>query len=247
MSRAAHGAKRWRGSAGYAFASAVTALPLVGAEVAHAAADFPVVFTRTPSGYLPIALLGLGTRNLFVGPDGEWLAEYVPAALRSQPFALGRNEQGQLVLCIDESSPLVSDAAGEPFFDPAGELHATARSVGEFLSRIQQGRDATDAACKLLDRHGCIVPLEAPVKIAGVERRLEGLYQVGEAELNKVSGEALAELRSAGALAIAYAHRVSLHRLPVLVRREAVPAPPSATVDLSILDKDGTFGFDAFR
>jgi hypothetical protein len=249
LSRSAHAHKRWIPYTGYGFAMAQTLVPLVGLELGRAAASLPVVFAPVDKGFLPMALLGLDNgQNLFVGAGGEWLGEYVPAALRSQPFALGRNTQGQLILCIDEASPLVSDSEGEPFFPQGDELAAGARKALDFLSRIEQGRASTLRACEALARHGCIVPLVFKVKVSGVDRTIEGLFQAGEPQLGALPDEAFLELRASGALQLAYTQLLSLHKLPLLgnlATKRAEAAARQAGPDLSLLDKDGTFGFDA--
>lgn len=258
LSRTAHAAKRWVPYTSYGFAASQILLPVLGMELGRAGASLPIVFARSETGFMPTALLGVEPgRNLFVGERGDWLGDYVPAALRSQPFALGRNSEGQLILCIDENSPLVSDTEGELFFADGGELAEGARKAMDFLSRVEQGRGVTTRACEVLARHQCIVPLTFSVKVNGTDRNVEGLFQAGEPQIGALPDEAFLELRAAGALQLAYTQLVSLHRLPMLgtlatrhaqaAERRAAAAAASTEIDLSLLDKDGTFGFDAFR
>jgi hypothetical protein len=59
---------------------------------------------------VPVAVQGLAPgQNLFVAPDGRWLAAYTPAAYRGYPFQLAHAENGQQVLCFDEESGLITD------------------------------------------------------------------------------------------------------------------------------------------
>ncbi len=86
---------------------------------------------------------------------------------------------------------------------------------------------------------------------------MEGLFQVNESVLNGLTDEAFLELRKTGALALAYAQLLSLQKLPLLGEMAALRAAedarqrsalePFGGVDLSMLDKDGTFGFEALR
>ena len=257
LSRSAHADTRWTKYTDYRFAASQMLVPVIGAELARAAAHMPVAFVSSEAGYLPMALLGLEQgRNLFIDEQGRWLAEYVPAALRGQPFALGRGKGGQLMLCIDENSPLVGGAGGETFFTAQGEATDDVRKTMDFLHRLEQGRAATAVACEALARQGCLAPLVFAVKDkAGGERRLEGLFQADEAALDKLDGEAFLALRAAGAIALAYGQLLSLQKLPLLPRLAArIPQDGGAQalmagkdIDLSFLEKDGTFGFDAFR
>ena len=257
LSRASHTGKRWRRFSDYRFAAARALVPVVAWEVAKVAVCMPMVFARGPAGYTPVALLGLESdKNLFVDEQGRWLADYTPAGLRVQPFGLGRGPGGEMAMCVDENSELALGAEGEPFFDEQGEITEDLRKIMGFLQRVEQGRAATAIACEALARHGCIAPLAFSVKDkGGKEHRMEGLYRADEAVLNKLAAEAFLELRTTGAIALAYAQLVSLQKLPLLPKLAArVPQGAAAAsvaagkdIDLSFLEKDGTFGFDAFR
>jgi hypothetical protein len=247
---------RWRRYKDYSFASGHMLVPLAAAELPNAAVAYPIVFARVESGYMPFALLGIKAgANLFVGPHGEWLGRYIPASLRSQPFAFGRDQGGRSVLCIDAHSPLVNESEGERFFDENGEPSEAFRQVMEFMQVIERGRAAAHVACEALARHNCFAPLAVPVKIPGSpDQRFDGLFQVSEAALAALPDEAFLELRKAGGLLLAYAHLLSLQNMAALgslaarrAQEEAKQAAGAAMPDLSLLDKNGTFGFDALR
>src|SRR5215208_5797774 len=148
LSRSAHGGKRLRKVTGYAFASSQIMVPLVAPEISRAATALPVAFVRADTGYQPVGILGAAPgRNLFVGPGGQWLADYVPAALRIGPFAMGRND-GQLVLCVDENSAELTDGEGEPLFAEDGKPSAMLARTMEFLRELERGRALAAQACK---------------------------------------------------------------------------------------------------
>ena len=69
----------------YGFARELNAVPLVAAEVAAAAREFPVVFTGSDESIVPTAILGTGDgANPFVAEDGSWnraLRSGLPAPL----------------------------------------------------------------------------------------------------------------------------------------------------------------------
>lgn len=257
LSRATHSGLRWRRYKDYGFASGQLLVPLAAAELPKAAVAFPVVFARAESGYVPVGLFGVKPgANLFVGHRGEWLGRYIPASLRSQPFAMGRDQGGRFVLCVDAHSPLINESEGERFFDESGEPSEAARKVMEFMQVVERGRAAAHVACEALARHNCIAPLAVPVKIPGApDQRLEGLFQVDEAVLSALPDEAFLELRKAGGLLLAYTQLLSLQHMATLgqlaarrAQEEAKHAAGAAAMpDLSLLDKDGTFGFDALR
>lgn len=229
-----HAAMRWRRSHSYAFAAVRAVLPLVEAELANAASAFPIAFIKQGEGFVPAAVLGLEpNRNLFVAEDGRWLGGYVPAALRGYPFTLGRTEDGQQVLCIDELSGLVTGGPeGERFFEDDGTLSESLRRVLDFLTKVEQNRAATTASCAALQAKDLSEPWPITLKTDQGERKIEGLFRVNEAALNALDDEAFLSVRKSGALPLAYAQLLSMQQLRVLGELAAARAPRAQRVQL---------------
>jgi len=231
-----HAAMRWRRYDSYSFAADRAVVPLVAAELARAAPAFPVAFIQTGKGkgYMPAVVLGLEpNHNLFVAPDGRWLAGYVPAALRSRPFTLRRAADGRHVLCVDEASGLVTDGPqGERFYEDDATLSATLRQVADFLAKVEQNRAATAAVCAALTAHHLIVRWPVARKTDQGERKLEGLFRVNESALNALDDEAFLSLRKSGAVPIAYAQLLSMQQLRLLGELAAARAPRPQPVQL---------------
>jgi hypothetical protein len=250
LSKAAHAQVRWRPIADWRFAAAESMVSLSGFELPRAAGNFPVVFVRARDRVETVALLGLKRgENLFVNANGEWVGDYVPATLRSRPFVLGASGEGQTVLCMDEASPLIvadGSGEGERVFGDGGELTPPAQKVADFLRSISGGLLATTKASDALWRHNCLEPLRVPESLAASLQHFKGLHQVNEAALRALPAESLAELMALGAIGMAYAHMISLHKLSLLARlaelRARESAPPAAP-DLSLLERDGTLVF----
>src|SRR5438128_131898 len=161
VSRERHAGKRWRRFTHFGFAATQAVAPLVGAEAAKAALSMPTGFLNVSGRFVPAALLSpIAGRNLFVGPDGRWMGRYVPAALRSWPFVLVRQEGAeQAVLCVDEASGLVeAEGTGEDFFDAAGNPSSAVKGVLEFLTAVEAQRTATDLAVAALAAANVIGP-----------------------------------------------------------------------------------------
>lgn len=244
LSKSAHAQLRWRPFTDWRFASPEALVPLASVELSRVAGSYPVVFARIADHIEAAALLGVAPgENLFVNAAGEWAGDYVPATLRARPFVMGLASNGQLVACIDDASPLLvrGEGEGERIFSDAGELAPQVQKTLEFLRGVYAGLAATWKACEALERHGCMEPLEVPRALEGRVKDMTGLYQASERALAALPPQALAELMSLGALGIAYAQRVSLHRLGLLARlAESRERTSSAPPDLSVLDRDGT-------
>jgi len=248
-----HAHKHWTRFSSYAFARDRAVAPLVGAEMARAALSLPVVFLQQGETWLPSALLGLAPdTNLFVSPDGRWLAGYVPAALRGYPFQLARAQDDQWVLCVDESSELIVDGPeGEAFFDADNQASPAVKEILDFLGQVARNREATEKACAALARHGCLRPCPITVKTDSGDKQITDLYQLDESALNQLDDTAFLELRHHGALPIAYLQTLSLQHLPRLselaaARAQLAPPARDGDIDLSFLNQGGTLKFDNF-
>ena len=112
ISRDRYGAKRWRGHENFAFLAREAAVPIVNAELQAVALSMPMAFIEQSGRYTLVAVMSfIPGRNLFVGPDNQWLGKYIPAEFRGYPFNLLRPEGSEdFVLGVDEESPLIVDA-----------------------------------------------------------------------------------------------------------------------------------------
>lgn len=244
-----HGTLRFRPPESYAFASTLTMVPVVLAELPRLVPFYPLVFVRREDQAFGLyALLGLDSgRNLFVDPNsGRWLAEYIPAAVRAHPFRMALGQQSdQWILCVDEEAGVLYEGSvGSRFFEKTGKPARWVLDMMGFLQQIMSQELLTAAACFALNSLGLIVPWPLTLRTPQGDRTLEGLYQVDENGLQKLDGDALRELRDAGALAAAYAQRFSawhVHTLGRLLsgqapkREEGPPVTPSGELDLSFL------------
>lgn len=223
VTRGRHSEKAWVRFTDYAFAAEEALAPLVGAEAAHAALAFPMAFLEKDSQYALVAMLSpLPGRNLFVGPDGRWLGTYVPAAFRARPFALARPEGStEAMLCVDEEGGLVVDRGTPnsiPFFDADGKPSTTLKPVIDFLAQRDANHAATLRATEALTRAGLLVPWPIRIQTEEDVKTLDSLYRLDETRLNGLDGAALATLRDAGALALAYAQLLSMGQIAVFSR-----------------------------
>ncbi|MDP1607472.1 MAG: SapC family protein [Rhodocyclaceae bacterium] len=250
---AQHAEKRWQRYTNYAHAAGDAIAPLVVQELQKAILSLPIAFVPQGERYLLVAVLGLADgKNLFIAPDGRWLAGYTPAALRGYPFALANTEDGQQVLCVDADSPLVG-TDGEAFFNADGTPSQPVSDVLNFLSQVANNRAATERLCDLLQQHQIIQPWPIKVQSETGEYAVAGLYRIDEAALNQLPAEAFIELRDNGALVLAYCQLLSMQHLPMLgnlaqlhtqaVQQATPSTTPQGDLDLEFLNNSGTISF----
>ncbi|MFC0266594.1 SapC family protein [Kushneria aurantia] len=259
LSSLRHAEHGWLANPDYTFAAERPLAELVAEEMPHALPTLPLAFLPEGGEWRLVSLLSLDARhNLFVHPDGRWLGGYIPAALRSYPFALLPVERSaKKALCFDEESGLLLEHAegGQRFFTPEGELNGSTYQVMNFLQQLDQRRRTTRRAVTRLAEAELIVPWEISLDgEEGQRQAVEGLYRLDEAALRALPGEKLSQLADGGALSIAYAQLFSQHRLPGLSRLVALQKKlgeqqQSAVADVESLmnegDDDLTFDFDS--
>lgn len=255
VTRERHTYKKWLPFTDYRFAASVSAVPLAANEVFDSARAFALAFMEIEGGLTLAAMLGLRSgQSLFVAPDGRWLGGHMPFALRAYPFNLARTAEGKFVLCVNEGSGLVRDAAvgddGTPFFGPEGKPTAETQRVVDTLTNARRGFDTIRAATAVLAARNVLEPWPLTARDESGERRIGGLMRVNEAALNAVNADDLVALRDAGGLAIAYAQLLSTGNVPSLGNladahnRAATQRSASVAAQSFLLEDDGNLKID---
>ena len=217
ITRERHGHQYWLKQSGLRFAAGDALCPLMAQELPKAVLSLPIGFVAEGDHFVPVAVQGLAAgQNLLVAPDGRWLAPYIPAPYRGYPFQMAPTEQGEQVLCIDEASGLLSEGAGEAFFNEDGTPANSVLEILVFFNQIEANRQLTRSMCAVLQQHGLIQPWPITVQGEHGEQKVEGLFRIDEAALNALTAEALSEVRHAGGLTVAYCQLLSMQHLSTL-------------------------------
>lgn len=214
VSAARHGDASVENTGGYAFSAGVNAVPLMAVEFLHAAAEYSIVFTAAGDDVMPAVVLGLrGDQNLFLAPDAQWKAKYVPAFIRRYPFVFSASADGAtLTLCIDESYPgLNREGRGQQLFGDDKKPSAYTEQVLKFLQDFQARFQRTRTFCKRIKDFGLLEPMQAQVTTPKGEKiTLSGFLAVNREKLRALSGEQLAELAKTDELELLYTHLHSM-------------------------------------
>jgi hypothetical protein len=218
VSKERHAGKLWQRHSSYHFAARDAIVSLTAQELPQAMMAMPTGFIASGAAFDLVAVQGLAPgRNAFVASDGRWLAGYLPKVYGAYPFRLASADNGQQVLCIDESSGLVSSGPNaERFFDDDGNPAQAVKDVLNSLSQQQAHRNTTANICAILQKHKLIQPWPVKLQAEGRKQNIAGLYRIDEAALNALPPEAFIELRDTGALAVTYCQLLSMQHLPKL-------------------------------
>lgn len=233
--------KRFKRYDSYAFAANDVVASLVLRELVRASVALPIAFARIQDKLTPVAIQGFeGQKNLLVATDGRWIGRYVPSVYRGYPFSLANDAQGRKILCFDDSSGLLIEEGGEPFFSADGKPTDGINNVLNFLTQVASNRQVTEQVCALLDEQGLLEPWSIKVNAqpdaqnegqqehmqeqVELEKKtqesdtyqLNGVLRVNEAAFSRLGKDDLYTLHQAGALSAIYCHLLSVQRLPEL-------------------------------
>lgn len=211
------------------FARGINFVPMTGAELFEAAADYPIVFAGEDDAPAPVALLSLSKgHNALVTEDGRWQpGRYVPAFIRRYPFALLQNQRSdtdQFSVCIDDSYPgfVHGGSEGQPLFDDNGEqsqlLQSAVRFCQQYLYQTERTREFVHRlqALDLLVRRD----VEA-LDSQGRKYMLQDFRVLDLKALDQLDDATVVDLYRQGFLGWIHALRVSMSRLERM--------PPAAT------------------
>ena len=232
MSLRQHGDLRLREIDNYSLARQVGLIPITLGEFPVIAKQYPIVFLRPAKGQPPMAVAALGTNpreNLFVGPDGRWLAGfYVPAYLRRYPFITGDTpDQARKAVYVDVESDRVSRDEGTPLYEN-GELSKAGKAAVEFCGQYHGMAEQTMPFAAALGEAGIFKAQDYPGVAATDARAPRIMIAVDERRLKAVPDATFLEWRAKDWLPAIYLHLSSLGHftsLANLAKRIAAAGP----------------------
>lgn len=234
LDRDIHAKLKLRSLGNMAFAAGTPVVPLLCAEFAQAAREYPIAFLRNEDQSLvPVVLTGIpGGNNLYIDAAGQWNAHYVPAYARRYPFVFAETGPDQLTVCFDSSCPALNEVEGAPLFDDKGEPSPTLQQVVQLLGDYQQQAQFTKTFMQRLQAADLLMEACAKADLPdGRSLALQGFLIIDEARFKALPEATLKDWFATGELGLVYAHLLSLGNLLELLRRQpqAQPAPTVVT------------------
>lgn len=207
----------------FSFARDINTVPIVDVEFARAALEMPVVFARTESGLVALALLGASEgRNAFLDADDNWTGRYLPAFIRRYPFVFAvESDSDRMTLCVDETfAGLNTQNRGERLFDSEGEQTAYLQQVLRFMEEYQSTFNRTQAFCDRLEEKGLLEEARIDYRLPdGRSGGVTGFLRVSREKLRALPDEDIAAMFRSGDLDLVQMHMMSLHNAEPLVQR----------------------------
>lgn len=196
--------------------------PILMEECPVIMSQSPIVFAKDETGNILIcSLLGLiPQQNSFVADNGTWKTPYyAPAMLRAYPFSLQKNDNQKEVLCVDNTSGILSDSFQEgaiKIFNEDGENSEHLNKILGLLNAIQKQRIQTSTVVDIILSLDLLEEWNVNIKITDEERKLKGLLKINKEKLYNLSETNFCSLREYSAMDLIFSHLFSLKSLDVL-------------------------------
>ncbi len=194
-------------------------IPLVIQDFYTLASEFSLVFVKNNDldEFLPVAIMGLRNgQNLYCRSE-HWPAPVAPVNFGNSPFTIARTDDtgDQMIVLVDEESPLLSETTGEALFTESGERSEYLTRRMDALVKVAHQSEDMRAVCKFLADKKLLATQQVQLQHRPDAQRynIDGIYTVDEKALNALSDEDFLQLRKQGLLALIYAHLASLQQL----------------------------------
>lgn len=213
----------------YSPARGMNSMFVSAVEMIDACREYPIVFVRSgeselgkpPVEVTPVAVLGLKRgENLYLTAGGGWSASYVPAFLRSYPFALVRTDETNYVLCFDRTWDGFSEQEGERLFDDKGEASEFLLGVQRYLETLDGEMQRTRAFGQRLIELGLLQDMRFDATMDGGQSlTVDGFLAIDGNRLGELPEATVMELHRSGMLALIHAQLVSMGNMRKLVEQ----------------------------
>jgi hypothetical protein len=253
LDRVIHRSLRFNPKQTHSFAAQMMVTPIVAGEANLIAREYPLLFARQPDS-LPLALLGVAQgNNAYVQANGRWQARYIPAHIRRYPFMLADSAATadadgarNFTMMIDSAAPHFQGDQGSSLLDAAGEPTAILQQAQQVLISLQRDEVRTRKLVSEIESAGLLRErvLKAKPK-KGKPFALEGLRIIDKEKFSALPAETLASLHHSGALALIYAHLLSLNNLQDGVLSQADRIAAAAPVPAVNADTLSFAGFNS--
>ena len=234
--------------------SGISFLPIYGIEVPRLSLKFPLAFASDGEDNYSLSILcSLSDEmpNGWLDNENKWVGDYLPATIRQKPFAILKNSEGQLVVCIDEESELIGDEGESIFVE--GELTENMLQVKEFLEAIYVSGQRVQQIILQLKELELIIPWDIQfLDEKKAPTQSKGAFRIDEERLQNLSDQQWLSLKNTGALPLIYGQLLSMDNLKVLLRNLSEKhthalqlEEEKELLDFSFADEQDNFNFDS--
>jgi hypothetical protein len=191
-------------------------------EFATLQKEYPIFLERNPANgeYQAVTFLGFDdNENCYLSANGQWLADYIPAAIAKGPFLIGLT-QDDAKIDINRDHPKVSSTQGELLFDEKGQPTPYLDYISDVLFCLHQGITKSQEIYQLWHKHELIDGIDMNIDFEDKSTfSASHLLTINHNKLATLSADALLELNTHGALEAAFWMTSSLANVKKLMAK----------------------------
>ncbi len=196
--------------------------PVFTSEFGSLQKEYAIFLERNSENgtYQAVVFLGFDDKeNVYLGGDGQWNANYIPASIAKGPFLIGlTNEDAKIDLDLDH--PKVGADEGHTLFTEDGKPTQYLDYVSDTLFCLHEGIKESQAIYQLWEKHDLISAIDLNINFDdGNDFSANHLLTINHEKLQSLSAEALLELNQENALEKAFWMLSSLSNVHQLMAR----------------------------
>lgn len=206
----------------YSHASQLHMISILPNEMAKVALNFPISFVKSEqAGYQMVAILGLQAgSNVFID-NGHFDTVYVPQNISKYPFALAKNNQGDVVMAV-KPDELNTQKEGHALVTEDGKPSDYLISKQKQLLNLAEQEELCNQFIEKLNELGLLTEQSVKFDLGdGEKKQVSGLFSVDRELLKTLGDEDLLLLQSNGMLEAIYSHLISLGQFQRLIDKSA--------------------------
>lgn len=195
-------------------------IPLVASEFMYACNNFPVIFVKDggTGEFRSAAMVGIDEGENLIFSQDRVATTYIPIAVQRYPFYASQgSEVGQVSLCADIDSALISETVGVSLFDENGKPSEFAQSRVNILADYAVKEAVTREFIDYLADIELLVHAQVSVNVGGEKKSVSGLYKVDENKLKVLSDDQILALHKKNYFSAIYSHLNSLGQIQKLL------------------------------
>jgi len=206
----------------YSFLKKEIFIPLGFREIVKAVRFFPIFFVKNKKGeILPIALMGIEGKNLFIDSGGRFQKNiYIPAVIRAYPFGIAevKGDPTRNPIIVDRNYLKKEVKKKDDFYISDKQLTSKALEVVNLLKETYEDLELAKTILATLFSKGLLKNSRIDIKTSKGEFVLENLLVVDRKEIKRLKDKELVKLYKQEYLDIIPLFRVGLENIDMLVR-----------------------------
>jgi hypothetical protein len=206
----------------YAYSKDVTRAMLSYEEIAQACKIYPIYFAKDEVGVMPMAILGIDDKNLFLDSKNNWEENaYIPAVVKAYPLGMAKtgDKKDAYTVVYDSEYDGLNKKDSKEVINKDGELTEFGQKMVDFLQNIQGSLNKTQEALNILDEYKLLKFSSLEITINKKEYKIEGVGTIDEEALSKLEDDKILNLVKKGIYRIIDAHFISLNNIHTLAQR----------------------------